>query len=85
VAQRVRDALLARGTSLGKWAEAHGHKRETAYSVVRNWAGKTRQPLGGIGRQIITELRAELGSEILPDQTAVTTTRPQSDPGRKAA
>jgi hypothetical protein len=70
VAQRIRDALIARGSSLGKWADANGHKRETAYSVVRNWAGKNRQPLGGIGRQIIKELRAELGTEILPDPAA---------------
>jgi hypothetical protein len=80
---RVRDALLARGSSLGKWADANGYKRETAYWVVRNWAGKNRQPLGGLGRQIITALRADLGAEILPDLTPQS--QPQPDPGRKAA
>ena len=81
-AKRVRDALLERGSSLGQWADAHGFKRETAYSVVRNWAGRGRRPLGGISRQIIAALRAELGPEILPEPIP---SPPASDPGRQAA
>ena len=77
--QKIRTALRTRDTSLGKWAEEHGYKRDIAYYVVRHWAGRERQPLGGIGRQIMADLRAYLGPEIVPDVVSI------PNPGRKAA
>ena len=67
----VRAALRTRGTSLRRWAIARGYHPATAYQVVREWSGRSRRPLGGIGRSIIADLRAELGNEILPPPTGV--------------
>jgi gp16 family phage-associated protein len=66
---KVRAALRTRGTSLRRWAIAKGYHPATAYQVVREWSGRSRRPLGGIGRSIIADLRAELGNDILPPPT----------------
>lgn len=66
-AARIRGALKARGSSLNAWALAHGYPVRTVYSCVETWAGRTdRDPLGGISRRIMTQLRADLGDEIVP-------------------
>lgn len=69
--RKILRALSSRGTSLGKWAERNGFVRVTVYQVVRKWAPRTdRAPHGGISRDILVALRAELGPGIVPDPAA---------------
>jgi hypothetical protein len=66
--QRVLAALRARGTTARRWALAHGYRPRTVYAAIRDWVGRTdRAPLGGIKREIVRELRAELGAELVPE------------------
>ena len=65
--QRIYAALRARGTSVPAWARAHGYQPRTVYQVIERWAHRTdRPPHGGMARQIIADLRAELGPELVP-------------------
>jgi len=66
-AAAVFAALRERGLSVRQWAQVRGHSERTVYQVIHVWAGRTdREPLGGIARTIIAELRAELGPDVLP-------------------
>lgn len=59
--REVKAALLLRGwPSLSAWAEAHGFLPVTTRRVVYDWWHRDSRPLGGIGRQIIAALRAEM-------------------------
>lgn len=63
----IKAALRKRGTTLSAWAIEHGYPISTAHAVVDRWAGRTdRIPLGGFARQIMSQLRDELGTEIIP-------------------
>lgn len=58
----IRAKLKAKGSNLKRWAEARGYTPRTVQGVVRRWAHRTdRAPLGGLARQIMAELRRELG------------------------
>jgi len=75
-AKRIKAELRERGTSLFAWATDHGYPLSTVYTTVDRWAGRTdRTPHGGLARQIIEQLRADLGAEVVPFQK----------PGRSAA
>lgn len=66
-AAAVLDALNARGSSLAAWARERGYLPDTAYRTVRRWAARAdRPPQGVMAHEIITELRRELGSRVLP-------------------
>lgn len=59
--------LRRRGTSVTRWAEAHGYRWRTVYSVIEVWVGRTdREPHGGIARQVLTDLRSDLGADLVP-------------------
>jgi gp16 family phage-associated protein len=70
VSGRVRQALLAHGTSVNAWAAAKGFPKSNVYRVINEWIEhpqrRGRMPLGGLGREIITALRAELGTDLVP-------------------
>lgn len=67
VAQRVKRALKERGSSLNAWARKKGYTPRSAYSAVDTWADRTdREPLGGISRAIMADLRKELGPKVVP-------------------
>ena len=66
----IRHSLRQRGDSIPKFAERHGYAVRTVYQAVETWAGRTdRDPLGGISRSIMADLRAELGPDVVPDHT----------------
>lgn len=52
--------LRQRGTSLRRWALERGYPPRTAYIVVQRWGHRIDRPLGGVGRQIMADLRREL-------------------------
>ena len=57
----IKVKLKESGKSLRGWAIARGYPPPTVYSVVRRWGQRTdRKPHGGIGRQIMADLRREL-------------------------
>lgn len=60
--REVRAALIMRGwNSVAEWAVAHGFVPITVRRVIYDWWHRAdREPLGGIGRQIMAALRAEL-------------------------
>lgn len=75
-AEQAKAALRQRGTSLYAWARAHGFEERTVYRAVDLWAGRSdRVPRGRLTRQILNQLRAELGPDLLPEP----------NPGREAA
>lgn len=55
----VRGLLALAGyRSIEDWAKAHGYKAGTVRRVVYDWWHRgDREPLGGIGRQIMRDLR----------------------------
>lgn len=58
---QIRAALALKGTNLRQWAIAHGHQYATVHTVLQRWAHRhDRDPLGGLSRIIIKELREEL-------------------------
>lgn len=61
----VREKLRARGwSSVAAWARAHGYLPVTVRRTVYDWGGRAdRDPLGGIGRQIVRDLRRTLGEQ----------------------
>ena len=67
---RVHQALLERGSSVNGWAASHGYPKSNVYRVIAEWIEhpqrRGRLPLGGLGREIVTALRAELGPELVP-------------------
>lgn len=60
--REVRAALILRGWhSVAEWAAAHGFVPITVRRAIYDWWHRTdREPLGGINRQIIAALRAEV-------------------------
>lgn len=63
--QYVRRQLLLRGwNSVDHWARAHGFLAGTVRRVVYDWGMRDKEPLGGIGRQVMAALRAELEKPI---------------------
>lgn len=66
--RNIRQALRDRGSSLNAWAKDRGYPVRTVYSCVETWAGRTdRAPHGGVSRSIMADLRAELGSDLVPE------------------
>lgn len=61
----VRGKLALRGwRSLAAWAVANGYLPGTVRRAVYDWGHRAdREPHGGINRQIIRDLRRELGEE----------------------
>ena len=56
--QAVRARLAKAGyPSVRAWAQAHGYLPVTVRRTIYWWGMRTDQPLGGIGRQIIADLR----------------------------
>ena len=54
----VRARLVNAGyPSVRAWAQAHGYLPVTVRRTIHWWGMRTDQPLGGIGRQIIADLR----------------------------
>ena len=67
-AREALAALRARGSNGRRWAADHGYHWRTVYSVLHVWVGRTdRRPHGGLARQILADLRADLGAELVPD------------------
>ncbi|MCX8145127.1 MAG: hypothetical protein N3C59_02190 [Azovibrio sp.] len=60
--REVKAALLLRGwPSVAAWAAAHGFLPVTVRSAIYHWWHRTdREPLGGIGRQVMAALRKEM-------------------------
>jgi hypothetical protein len=70
VSGRVHRALFGRGTSVNAWAAAHGYPKSNVYRVISEWIEhpqrRGRLPLGGLGREIVLALQAELGPDLVP-------------------
>lgn len=64
----VRARLMTLGwPSLTVWAQAHGHKPVTVYSVVKIWGKRSdRAPHGGLSRVVVRDLRATMEHGITP-------------------
>lgn len=59
--REVKAALLLRGwPSVAAWAAAHGFMPVTVRRAVYDWWHRDREPLGGIGRQIMAALREDV-------------------------
>lgn len=60
--REVKAALLLRGwPSIAAWATAHGYLPVTVRSTIYHWwHRRDREPLGGMGRQIMAALLAEM-------------------------
>lgn len=60
--RQAKAALLLRGwRSVAEWAMAHGFLPVTARRVIGTWWHRAdREPLGGVGRQIMAALKDEL-------------------------
>ena len=71
---RVCEALVARGTSVHAWAKEHGYPNQSVYTVIERWIDnperRGRLPLGGISRQIVRDLQATLGADVVPLEDA---------------
>jgi hypothetical protein len=63
-------AFRTRGTTARQWALSRGHHPATVYQVIRVWGQRGRRPLGGLGRVILRDLRAELGADVVPETDA---------------
>lgn len=58
----VRAQLMLAGyRSLAAWAKAHGYLPVTVRRVIYDWGQRPETPHGGIGRQVMRDLRATLG------------------------
>lgn len=67
-AESIQAALRAQGRSLRRWALARGYPVTSVYVAVQTWAGRVdRHPQGGQSRQILAELRADLGADLVPE------------------
>ena len=64
----VRGQLLLLGWSgVDEWAKAHHYKAPTVCVTLRNWGARTdREPHGGLGRQIMRDLRTTLELGVRP-------------------
>lgn len=78
-AEQVLDALRRRGTSARRWALVRGYRVRTVYAAIGRWAHRPDRPLGGINRQILADLRAELGDDF--PVAANASTDPAGTPG----
>jgi hypothetical protein len=66
-AARILAALAERHGGVVRWAEARGYRWRTVYRVIEIWGPRRdRAPWGGIGRQIMADLRADLGADVVP-------------------
>lgn len=64
----IKKALAKDRWNLSSWARAHRYEKRTVYQTVERWAGRTdRHPHGDISRQIMADLRAQLGTDIVPE------------------
>jgi hypothetical protein len=61
---KVRAQLVARGSSLRKWALANGYEPRTVAQTVSRWAGADRLPRGIKAFRILEKLSKELGEEV---------------------
>ena len=58
----IKAKLKERGKSLRGWAIERGYHPRTVSTVTQRWEQRTdRNPHGGIARQIMADLRRELG------------------------
>lgn len=72
--QRIRGALIARGTSLrswaNAWAEARGRDPQATYDLLRmtlyRRLDRGRPPQGRLGAEMLADLRALLGEDLIP-------------------
>lgn len=56
----IRVKLKEKGSNLTRWAKVRGYVPRTVQGVVRRWGHRTdRQPLGGLARQIMADLRKD--------------------------
>lgn len=53
--------MLAGYRSLAAWAKAHGYLPVTVRRVIYDWGQRPEQPHGGIGRQVMRDLKKTLG------------------------
>ena len=69
--EMIRGALLEKGYSgIADWARRHGHEERGVYYAIKRWGWRLdRTPHGGISRQIIADLRADLGADVVPEVT----------------
>lgn len=56
----IKEQLRKRGTSLHAWAIKNNWPPRTVYTTVERWGHREDRPLGGIGRQIMADLKREL-------------------------
>jgi len=57
--------LLAGWFSVSQWARAHGYLPVTVRRVIYDWGTKGVEPLGGIGRQIMADLRRTIADRMV--------------------
>jgi len=58
----IKAKLRKCGKSIHAWALESGYPPSTVYSVVRRWGQRTdRKPHGGVARQVMADLRREVG------------------------
>jgi len=69
--RQIRAKLIGAGSSLNAWAKSRGYNPRTVYLTVDTWAGRTdRQPHGGTAQRIMSDLRKDLGAEVVPEVVA---------------
>lgn len=56
----IKAKLKERGKSLRGWALERGYPPRTVQLVVQRWGHRNERPWGGVGRQIMADLRREL-------------------------
>jgi hypothetical protein len=65
--KRILKALAKRYGGVKPWSAARKHSWRTVYRVIEVWGPRTdRAPWGGIGRQVMADLRADLGADVVP-------------------
>lgn len=76
--RRILAALSAKYGGAYAWAAARGHRARTVYLVIQRWGPRRdREPLGGMGRQIMADLRADLGTEVVPEVASAADAEPR--------
>jgi hypothetical protein len=64
----VRARLYLLGwPSVAQWANNHGYAEGTVREVLRRWSHKKCEPLGGVSRDIMRDIRKTLQDEITPE------------------
>ena len=58
--QQVQNRLSRQNLTMAAWAAQEGFSRQVVHLTLKRWAGRNRQPHGGIAREIMTRLEKTL-------------------------